>query len=412
MRFWRKLREAGAGGWLPDYLLGQLQAERATREITVHLLFMFADHWEPAAGEVPDAVADGRTRDWLTLYPRAAAGHADADGRKPQHSFFYPYDQYRRHDIEALAELSNGGCGEVELHLHHRDDTSASLTRKLDDAVGLFRQSGCLGTGPDGRPSFGFVHGDWALDNSRRENGHNFCGVNDELRVLRRAGCFADFTFPAFGCQAQPRWVNRILRVTDDPCRPKSYDRGETVRVRPVRERLNTPTPNTQHPTRDTQHPTRDTQHPTPRGDLILLPGPLVLHRSGGGPRLDDGQVTGVNVPRADRTDSWVKANVHVLGRPEWVFVKVHSHGCTDRNRLPLLTRELDRLWTDLETRYNDGERYRLHYVSAREAYNVLRAAEDGRTGDPGQYRDYEIAPPPCRMGASPILSERLEAVR
>ena len=42
---------------------------------------------------------------------------------------------------------------------------------------------------------------------------------------------------------------------------------------------------------------------------------------------------------------------------------------------------------------YNDGSRYRVHYMSAREAYNVVRAAQDGHTGNPFQYRDYKVPP-------------------
>ena len=47
-----------------------------------------------------------------------------------------------------------------------------------------------------------------------------------------------------------------------------------------------------------------------------------------------------------------------------------------------------------LERNYNDGVRYKLHYVTAREAYNIVRAAEDGKTGDPDAYRDYDISHP------------------
>lgn len=368
-----RLQSARAGGWWGDYVRGRMQAAPLP-DGTLHILFMFADHWEPSAGGASGVEADARLRDWTRLYPRATAGHADSDGRQPRHSFFYPYDQYRRHELAELAALCADGFGEVELHLHHRDDTSASLARKLQDAAGLFREAGCLGNTADGGVAFGFVHGDWALDNSRQEGGRNFCGVNDELQVLARAGCFADFTFPAFGCSAQPRWVNRIMRVTDDPNRPRSYDRG------------------------------RDAQVGATGGDLVLLSGPLTAHVSGGRLRLDDAQVTGVNVPRPDRADAWINARVHVRGRPEWIFVKIHTHGCTERNRLPLLSRELDLMWTDLERRYNDGDRYRLHYVTAREAFNIVRAAEDGRAGDPGLYRDYEIAAPSQRTGsAAPI---------
>jgi len=48
-------------------------------------------------------------------------------------------------------------------------------------------------------------------------------------------------------------------------------------------------------------------------------------------------------------------------------------------------------MFSYLEKAYNDGIRYRLHYVTAREVYNIVKAAEDGMTGDPHQYRDYRI---------------------
>jgi hypothetical protein len=51
-------------------------------------------------------------------------------------------------------------------------------------------------------------------------------------------------------------------------------------------------------------------------------------------------------------------------------------------------------MFSYLETRYNDGSDWRLHYVSAREMYNIVKAAEAGRAGDPGQYRDFLIPRP------------------
>jgi hypothetical protein len=51
---------------------------------------------------------------------------------------------------------------------------------------------------------------------------------------------------------------------------------------------------------------------------------------------------------------------------------------------------------TELTSRFNDGERWRLHYVTAREMYNIAIAAMDGKEGDPGAYRDYLLAPPPA----------------
>jgi hypothetical protein len=36
-----------------------------------------------------------------------------------------------------------------------------------------------------------------------------------------------------------------------------------------------------------------------------------------------------------------------------------------------------------------------VHYVTAREMFNVARAAMDGKTGNPNSYFDYVIPPPP-----------------
>jgi hypothetical protein len=50
-----------------------------------------------------------------------------------------------------------------------------------------------------------------------------------------------------------------------------------------------------------------------------------------------------------------------------------------------------DRALTYLERHYNDGTHYVLHYVTAREAYNLVMAAVDGKRGDPTQYYDRTI---------------------
>lgn len=47
-----------------------------------------------------------------------------------------------------------------------------------------------------------------------------------------------------------------------------------------------------------------------------------------------------------------------------------------------------------LEQAYNDGARYVLHYVTARETYNIIKAAEAGCQGNPHDYRDYALPPP------------------
>ena len=44
-----------------------------------------------------------------------------------------------------------------------------------------------------------------------------YCGVNDELTVLRETGCYADFTMPAAPDVSQTRTINAIYYAADDP---------------------------------------------------------------------------------------------------------------------------------------------------------------------------------------------------
>ena len=133
-------------------------------------------------------------------------------------------------------------------------------------------------------------------------------------------------------------------------------------------------------------------------GDLMLIQGPLGLRwgsrKFGIFPRIENADVRTSCPPTPDRIDAWVKTGIHVQGRPEWIFIKVHTHGTQERDMDTLLGASMDQAFTHLESRYNDGREFKLHYVSAREMYNIVKAAEAGREGDPHQYRDYEIARP------------------
>jgi hypothetical protein len=76
------------------------------------------------------------------------------------------------------------------------------------------------------------------------------------------------------------------------------------------------------------------------------------------------------------------------------VFVKVHTHGAPETQAASLLGEGGLLLHTALR-QYNDGQRWRLHYVTAREMFNIALAAMDGKAGNPNEYRDYSISPPP-----------------
>ena len=133
----------------------------------------------------------------------------------------------------------------------------------------------------------------------------------------------------------------------------------------------------------------------------MLIQGPLGLNlasrKFGLIPRIENADVRSSCPPTPDRVDNWVRTGIHVEGRPEWVFVKVHTHGTQERDIDTLLGPPVDAMHDYLERAYNDGERFVLHYATAREVYNIIKAAEAGKSGNPNDYRDFELPPPPLR---------------
>jgi hypothetical protein len=367
------IRKRNVAGWLASYLRQDWRAP-APPGVTRHLLFCFVDHYEPRWAQPDYATECARVARWSKDYPRLCEGHFDSDGRPPVHTFFYPEEEYRPEHIDPLVQMCRLGLGEIEVHLHHDDDTEAGLREKLRRFTqDLVQRHDALPVDPQtGKPRWAFIHGNWALDNSYPDGSR--CGVNNELIVLREEGCYADFTFPAAPDPCQTSTINSIYYATDDPDRPKSHDRGERVRVggKPV-------------------------------GDMMLIQGPLgfrwTQRKLGIFPRIENGDVRTGSPPTPDRIDAWVRTGIHVQGRPEWIFVKVHTHGTQEHDMDTLLGSSMDAAHSHLESRYKDGVEWKLHYVSAREMYNIVKAAEAGRDGDPGLYRDFEIPRP--RYGAA-----------
>jgi hypothetical protein len=350
--------------WLPGYVMdapGRWWRRRRSLAGQRHILFLICDHFEPRHDARRDGQDAERVALWAEEYPRFRRRCLDAFGQAPKHTWFYPPHHGLQH-LSALGKLSFDGCGEVELHYHHDGDTSESLRKALTGTLDAYHQRGLLlASGAPPRPAFAFIHGDWALDNSR---GGRYCGVNDELTLLRELGCWGDFTMPSGG-EAQTRKTNAIYYAIDDPLRPRSHDRGPDARV----------------------------GRPAPDG-LFMMQGPLGLNwRAPGRPRIENASLTTVNWGRPDRVRCWLDCHVHVHGRPEWVFIKLHGHGGPEKDHDALFGERAFRLHQTLNRQYNDGVRNRLHYVTAREAYNIAKAAEAGATGDPSPWRDFLIGP-------------------
>mgnify|MGYP005751510291 FL=1 len=352
--------------WIGNYLFRSRQQVAGK---PVHVLFCFVDHYEPQWGKASLEQERARVARWCRDYPAMASRHADAEGRPPQHTFFYPEEEYRQEHLENLARLCEQGYGEVEIHLHHDNDTADGLREKLSRFLRtLDEQHGLVPRHADGRYAWSFIHGNWALDNSRADG--RWCGVNNELAVLAEQGCYADFTLPSAPSDTQTATVNSLYYAQGRDGQCKSHNRGVPVKV-----------------------------GGTPEGDLMIIQGPLMLNwtqrKWGLMPRIENSDIRRSMPPTRERVDLWVKAGITVSGRPDWLFIKIHTHGTQDGDMDTLLGEPVDAMHDYLESRYNDGVNYALHYVTAREMYNIARAAEAGEQGNPSRFRDYVIAPPP-----------------
>jgi hypothetical protein len=351
------LQPRGYDRWLGAYIRQSGKRRRPRPDDDVHVLLCVADHFEPKAAHAGVAAGQERVERWLELYPRQFARFEDSSGRTPRHTFFFPIEEYEPAYLDALASLCRQGYGEVEVHLHHDKDTAAGLRERLTTFTQLLatrhgllarhKQTGALG--------YAFIHGNWALCNARPDG--RWCGVNEELTVLRETGCFADFTFPSAPNPTQPPTINSIYYAWDRPGRPRSADRGLAIGTAPA-----------------------------PENSLLLIQGPLLLdwrrRKWKLVPRVENGCLQSSQPPSIERLDAWLRARVQVPGRPDWFFIKLHAHGAPENAHEVLLGEPMVRFHEELAERARDNRRFHYYYVTAREMYNLAKAAEGGYQGD------------------------------
>jgi hypothetical protein len=355
------------GRWLLPYLSTPGRRRPPRPGEPVHVLLCVADHYEPQWGRPDPRTAQGRVDAWVREYPRLFDGFRDSDGRPPRHTFFFPIDEYVPEHVDGVAGLCRAGYGEVEVHLHHDHDTPEGLREKLERSKAVFsrrhgllprdRRTGCL--------AYGFVHGNWALDNSRPDG--RWCGVNNELDVLRETGCYADFTLPSYPSPAQTRKINSIYYAADDQTRPRSHDTGTDVGA-----------------------------GSPPKNALMLIQGPLLLdwgrRKWGLVPRVENGCLQATQPPSLVRLDLWLRARVQVPSRPDWFFVKLYAHGAPEAGQQVVLGEPIVGFHRALARRAAADPNFHYHYVTARELYNLVRAAEAGWQGTVRDVLDYELA--------------------
>lgn len=294
--------------WLPDYLRGRFGAIVANGSApkAQRAWISICDHYEPLWAQPDLETARSRVDLWARRWPEVARRHADSAGRHPVYTFFFPQEEYRPEFLDPLARMTADGIGDVDVHIHHNCEGEQNFLDRMNGFIEVLTTKHGLLRQHNGRTVFGFIHGNWALDNSRPDG--QWCGLNNEIQLLRDLGCYADFTMPSGASPTQSRLVNSIYWVRDNPHEPRSYDTG--VMVRPG--------------------------HPG-EGDLLMITGPLGLRwRERLVPRLETGEVARQDLPTEYRVERWFDLAPRVGGD---IFIKLYTHGCQDLNSHALFDR-------------------------------------------------------------------------
>ncbi|MBI3231467.1 MAG: hypothetical protein HYZ51_00060 [Candidatus Doudnabacteria bacterium] len=337
-----------------------------------HLILVVANHFEPAwkknGGSWDLVTQERRVKEWRRKSISIGQAIQDSDGTPFRHTNFYPAEQYHKSLLEQLAELQAEGIGEIEIHLHHgveQPDTADNLRRTLVEFRDVLAERHNLLSRMLGKdtPVYAFTHGNFALGNM---DGGQCCGVDEEMQILADTGCYLDLTLPTIPYVSQVPRINAI------------YQCG-----RPLHERL----------------PHRSGADLSV-GNLLKLPvlmtGPLVLdwrYRQRGipFPRIDNGVLAGNYPLDLDRIRNWRRAGISIRGRAEWVFIKLFCHGFFEQDQDAVIGETIRRsLGEVMEHSVRTGE-FKIHFASAREAFNIALAAVDGHSGDPHQYRNYKL---------------------
>ncbi len=345
----------------------------AVRE-PVHLIIAVADHFEPAIDlesgykRVPRSEQERRVEWWSREYPKVVDRWRDYEGRPFVHTYFYPAEQYDCGLLEMIAQHCHSGWGEIEVHLHHgmlEPDTADNTRRLLTDFRDqlAFRHHCLSAEEGSSQPRYGFVHGNFALANSA---GGRFCGVESEMKVLAETGCYADFTLPTGHYHpAQTAKINSLYECGLPLEQAAPHRKGNDLRSGCV-----------------------------PRIFPLIVQGPLLADlrrsRSSFRPVFESGAITESNPMSLHRLALWKQARIHVGGRPDWLFIKLHCHSMNPTHKVAVVGDPFREFLEQLVGGAKERKET-LHFVTAREMANVILAACAGKDGNPGDYRDYRF---------------------
>jgi hypothetical protein len=354
--------------WIWPYLKHQCKIQKSRkRQEKTYIVFSICDHFEPYWQNKDDQLAEKRVMSWYNEYPKIARQYVDCCGQHPQHMFYYPIEEYKKEYLDILAEIENKKFGEVEIHLHHDNDTSENLRKTLLAFKEMLRsQHGLLSVDKvSGDVKYGFIHGNWALCNSRPDG--RYCGVKNELTVLRETGCYADFTLPSAPSDTQTKTINSIYYAINNPSISKSHDVGIEAEVGKA-----------------------------PPNGLLCVQGPLLLNfysrKLGLIPRIENSALSADYHFSDNRLALWISANIHVKNRPDVFFIKTHTHGTQDRINDYLLKKGgLDSIFSSLVNYCKQNKDCSVIFASSRQMYNIIKGLEAVAGAEPPELLNFSL---------------------
>jgi len=346
--FYTVLRLRNLDIWFWSYLKFMTKKLTRNKPKVTKVYFCIADHYEPYWGKATKEDAIRRVRRWHCEYIPQAEKYTDSDGNHPIYSFFYPAEEYDEEAMTMISDIVHKGFGDVEIHLHHEDDTAENLRTDLNDFIRVLDEKhNLLRRNEQGQLVYAFIHGNWALDNSHPDGA--YCGVDNELKVLEETGCYLDMTMPSAPDRTQTKKINSIYFAKGKAGVCKSHDKG--VNVKPGRWQK--------------------------EGEILMVQGPLGFNwkrrKFGVLPRIEAGELSHDAPPTKGRINLWLNYGARIEGVDDHIFIKLHTHGANDKNLEMLLGGGLEGLWSNLDNMVCENPEYSLHYVSARGMYQKIK---------------------------------------
>jgi hypothetical protein len=312
----------------------------------VDIYIALCDHFRPFTGNVSQEIAELRVVTWCREYERVARQHIDSSGNHPVHTVFYSESDYNPYFLDTIARCCRSGLMDVEILIDHNHDTAGNFKRKIEEYRDvLFHHHGLLRKDQFGKITYGFIHGRWALDNARPDG--KFCGVRNEIAILKETSCYADFTYPSAPDITQPPIINSIYFVPVSTNKSVQHENGSLLQSGSWND-----------------------------NDLLCIQGPLSIKITSRFPLpvlIDRGEI-GFHAPfTKKRMDKWILHAPGIQGIDNSIFIKLYTTGMIDKTIRYLFSENgLHQFWSMLEQFYDGNGQFRIHYVSTWSMYNKI----------------------------------------